>query len=512
MVENSRTENVAKNIAWGYIANVVTMLLSFVSRTIFIYTIGSYYLGINGLFTNVLGILSFTELGIGNVMNYSLYKPLATNDTEKLKSLMKVYKKAYRIVMLVVAVIGIAIIPFLPYMIKGAKNVQHIYIYYCIFLFNTVSSYMVSYKCGLINAAQKGYILNNINMVVNIITVVVQSIALLIFQNYLVYLVVQSGFQLIQRGITSVYIDRVFPFLREKEAEKLPKEEVEVLKENVEAMVYHKIGDVCVNQTDNIIVSSFINVTVTGMLSNYTLITSSINKIVLVVFNSFVAGLGNFVVTESKKRKKEIFKVYNFMAFWIYSVISVELIVLIQSLVKLWAGEKNMIDTLTAGLIVLEVYLSGLRLAAANFKTACGIFNADKYIGIVQAVVNLTISIVLAKLIGLPGVFIGTVAQGMVDTIWRPRLIYKLIFDESPKEYYFVWIKYLCLMLLMAFVSNTWACRILSNCSILNIILVGCLVLITTNLFLWLLLRNTEEFKYLFSKVKALACKIIKRT
>lgn len=504
----SRTENLAKNIVWGYVANIATMLLRFISRTIFIYTLGSDYLGFNGLFTNILGILSFTELGIGGVLNYSLYKPLATGDTEKIKSLMALYKKAYRIIMLVVLVVGIAIMPLLPYMIKGAENVEHVYLYYGFFLFNTVTSYMVSYKSGLMNAAQKEYVITGINAATNVVVVLVQCIALLIFHNYLVYLFIQSIFQLLQNIVISICVDKQFPLLGEKNIQKLPKEEKRVLAENVEAMICHKIGDVCVHQTDNIIVSSFVSLIAVGKISNYTLITTSLNSIVAIVINNCVASLGNFISVESKERRKEIFKVYNFLAFWIYGIVTIELFVLLQPFVEVWAGKKNLIDDFTIRLIVLEFYFTGLRVAVANFKAACGIFKADKYIGIVQAIVNLILSIVLAKLIGLPGVYIGTMAQGAVDWIWRPRLVYQMEFKESSREYYVIWFRYLLLLLSMIFLFNMVASKILVKISLLRIIVVGIIIGVFVNLIFYMIFYKTKEFLFLKNKVKYLLEKI----
>lgn len=497
----SRTENVARNIVWSYVANIATMFLRFISRTVFIYTLGSEYLGFNGLFTNVLGILSFTELGIGSVLNYSLYKPLAVNDTEKTKSLMALYKKAYRVIMLVVLAIGIMIIPLIPYMIKGAEDVEHVYLYYGFFLFNTVTSYMVSYKSGLMNAAQKGYLITGINAAINIITVLIQCIALLVFRNYLVYLFIQSAFQLLQNVFISIYTDKQFPLLKEKNVEKLPKEDKRVLVDNVEAMVCHKIGDVCVHQTDNIIVSSFVSLAAAGKISNYTLITSSLNTIVATVINNCVASMGNFISVESIERRKGIFKVYNFLAFWIYGVVTIELFVLFQPFVEVWAKKENLIDDFTIGLIVSEFYFTGLRATVANFKAACGIFKADKYIGVVQAVVNLVLSVWLAKLIGLPGVYIGTMAQGVVDLVWRPTIIYQIEFQESPREYYFTWLRYLLLLILMTFLSSMIASKILVPVSLIRIIITGSVIMAFVNLTFYMIFRKTEEFQFLQDKI-----------
>lgn len=502
--ESSRTENVARNIIWGYVANIANMVLKFVARTVFIYTLGSDYLGLNGLFTNVLGILSFTELGISGVLNFSLYKPLALHDNEKIKSLMSVYKKAYRLISLIVLGIGLAIIPLMPYVIKDAGNVDHIYLYYGFFLFNTVTSYLVSYKHGLMNAAQREYAVNNITVVVNAATVVMQCIALLVFRNYLLYLVIQSVFLIVQRVFISIYVDREFPLLKEKNAEKLPEEDKQVIKDNVEAMVYHKIGDVCVHQTDNIIVSAFVSLSAVGKIANYTLITSSLNTIIAVIVNNCVSSMGNFISTEGHQRKKEIFKVYNFLAFWLYGFVAIELFVLFQPFVQVWAGKSNMIDNLTITIIVIEYYFTGMRVAVANFKSACGIFQADKYIGIVQAVVNLVLSIILAKWIGLPGVYLGTVAQGVVDLVWRPRIVYHQVFEESAREYYVQWLKYLALILCMAGICYVAAGFIFVKITLVRVVIAGVVVMLLVNGAFLLLFRKTEEFQFLWGKMQTL--------
>ena len=189
----SRTEMAAKNILWGYINTIATTILKFVCRWAFIHTIGITYLGINGLYTSILGVLSLTELGIGTAMNYSLYKPVAERDTDKIKSLMVYYKKAYRYVALVITVLGVALIPFLPKLIKGADGVDHLVLYYVLFLFNTVSSYFVSYKYSLAGADQKNYVVNNINTVVTIIMNILQIVALFVFRSFLAYLLIQIG-------------------------------------------------------------------------------------------------------------------------------------------------------------------------------------------------------------------------------------------------------------------------------------------------------------------------------
>jgi len=147
-----RIENAERNIFFGIIGNIVSFILGFISRTVFIHNLSVTYLGVNGLYTNILSVLSLAELGIGTAMNYSLYKPVAENNYETIKTLMQLYKKIYRIIAIIITVAGLILLPFLKFIIKDPGNISQneLFLYYLIFLFNTVSTYFVSYKYSLV--------------------------------------------------------------------------------------------------------------------------------------------------------------------------------------------------------------------------------------------------------------------------------------------------------------------------------------------------------------------------
>ena len=184
-------------------------------------------LGINGLYTGVLSMLSMAELGIGTALNYSLYGPVARKDYDKIKSYMLLYKKSYRIIGAVVAVIGLALVPFLKYFIKSPGNygMQELTVYYLIFLFNTVSTYFVSYKYSLVNAEQKNYIQTNVLTITKLVTVILQMVVLLLTANFLFYLLTAAMVELIQKIYVSRYLDKLYPYLKDKDVKPLEKEE-----------------------------------------------------------------------------------------------------------------------------------------------------------------------------------------------------------------------------------------------------------------------------------------------
>ena len=507
----SRILYTGKNIFWGYISTFLTTILSFVCRTAFIKTIGVDYLGINGLFTSVLGVLSLTELGIGTAMNYSLYKPVADNDTEKIKSLMGVFKSAYRIVALTVAVLGLVIIPFLDILVKDAQGIAHIKFYYLFFLFNTVSSYFVSYKYSLVNADQKHYVITNITAVFNIAMHIFQIVVLFLFKNYVAYLGIQALMQLIQKIYTAIYIDNHYPFLKEKNVEQLEKDDKKKIIENVKALIMHKIGEISVNQTDNIIISAFVNVTTVGLVSNYALITNTVNTFVNIAFGGTTGSLGNLFASGDKEKQYKVFRTIDFIDFWIYSFSSVALFTLIQPFISLMWGEKYTLPIVVVGLFVLNNYMMGQRISINNIKVAGGIFNQDKYLALIQSVVNLVVSIVLALKFGLIGVYIGTIVSGIVPSLIRPYIVYKNLFENNVFEYYKSYFVRLGVTLLMCACGYYCVNSIMTELTWLRFFICTFLIAIIPNLILFVLYFRTYEFKYLISILKGLFNKFLRR-
>ena len=377
----SRVQQSAKNIFFGYISNIVILVMGFFQRTVFIEVLGRTLLSVNGLYTDVLSMLSLAELGIGTALNYSLYKPVANHDYEKIKSYMQLYKKAYLAIAGIIAVIGLAITPFLPYIIKerSGLTVEELTLYYLIFLFNTVSTYFVAYKYSLVNAEQRNYIQTNITTITKIVTVFAQIIILLVTKNFLLYLLTQAAVELLQKIAVSIYFNKLYPYLRDKNVKKLEKEETDIVVTKTKALMFHKIGDVARLSTDSIIITYFINVDLVGIVGNYTYIITYVSNFVSVIFNSVISGFGNLVATESKEKQYSIFKVYRFFACWMYGFASVGFWLLLTPLVTgLWLDDSWKIGQTILSLILIDFYFKGGRVVLINFKIAAGVFEQDK--------------------------------------------------------------------------------------------------------------------------------------
>ncbi len=516
MSSGGRVEKMQKNIVWGTFSRIVVMIYSFVSRTFFIGILGVTNQGINGLFSNILTVLSFAELGIGTAMNYSLYKLVAENDVPKIKSYMAFYKKAYRVIAAVVGGVGLCIMPFIQFMvtpedIQGAGG--NIYAIYLLYLFNTVTSYFVSYKYSLSNAEQKGYIFTNINLIFNIICQTGQLVILFTTKNFLCYCCVGAVVQLFQNLVTNWYMNKLYPYLKEKEVEKLSKEELTPIVKNVKALVITKIGDICVNQTDNIIISTVINVASVGLIDNYNTLLKNVNGFLTIVMNSQTASFGNLIATESKERQYTLFNNFRFLTFWMYGFVAIACFTLMTPFVVIWLGCSMTTATLTIFLILFNYYLSGHRSCVYNVKVAGGIFDQDKWLALATATVNLVTSIGFAKLIGLPGIYLGTVLTGLLETLVRPYIVYRDLFEQEAWKYYKKGLEYLVvvfvaggicfglqkLLLPAGVLAAATGSTIVARMKVLGLrfLLLAILTVIIPNVIFFVLYHKHEEFIYI---------------
>lgn len=499
----SRTECAKRNIIYGYVSNIVITLFSFINRTIFIYTLGVNFLGVTGLFTNILGILSFSELGIGTAMTFCLYEPIADNNKEKIKSIMQLYQFAYRIIACIVGGLGILLFWFIPYLVNVEVNIGNIQIYYLLYLINTVSTYFVSYKYSFVEANQKSYVITNANTIGSVAIYVCQLVILLCYKNFLLYLIIQVSFGIIQKLVISNYLNRKYPFLNEKNIEKIDSESFKEIKISVKAMVIDKIGSTLIYQTDNILISAFISTAAVGYMSNYILLESTVSKFTLIIFSSCVAGIGNIFAVGGRDTVK-VFNTYNFVGFWINGFVMVAFITLVQPFIILWIGKDMLVDNFTIVLYFISIYLFGQSSVIINFRTACGLFKEDKWISSIQAVVNLIVSVVALSWLGLPGVYIGTIVARVVELVIRPNILFKRKLNISPAVYYFNLVKYLVAVVIPIIALKCISELIMGEVTIIRFGIMVILTIIVPNVFWCFTYRKTEELQWLVGKVKAL--------
>lgn len=503
-----RTKKSVINMATALISQFIIILLGFISRRVMIDSIGVEYLGINGLMNNILTILSLAESGIGTAMVYALYKPLADNDIPKIRALMNFYKNSYRVLAVFTALLGLSILPFLDFFMKG-NTVENSRIIYLMFLFSSVCSYLYSYKISMNNADQNKYLSTIFNTVTQILVLIVKVLILYITKNYILFLLIDIGSTLIKNIIFSRMMDKRYPYLKDKSKVKLDNESRKVLYTNIKALFFGKIGYILSTCSDNLVISSMISLKTVGLYSNYTTLTSSVTGFVGTFISSIGASVGNLMAKESKDKVYEIFKITTFVNFWLYGFSAICLFCLTEPFIALWLGKDYIMGKEILFLIVFNFLIGGLMAPIDSIKSAAGLYKPDRFVPIIAAIVNLLLSVLLVKPLGLVGVFIGTLVSTILFSFWiKPVLVYKYIFKRNVFEYFID-----ILLKLVAISIATGVCfeigeSLFREYTILNFIGRLGVCIIMPNILIIIFSFKTKEFKYILNIVKPILNKV----
>lgn len=497
-----RIKNSINNIITGMLGQLIITITGFITRTVFINELGATYLGVSGLFTNILTVLSFAELGIGQAIIFSLYKPIANNDENKISSLMKLYSKVYRYLFGIVLILGLLLLPFLPFIINDIESIPNIRVIYVMYVANSAFSYLFSYRGTFLTACQKNYMVNIISFSSNMLMTITQIISLVVFKNYFVYLGIQITFGVLQNAVTYFYAGKIFPFLKKKDVEPLEEKEKKKIKENVSALILYKIGTLSLNSTDNIIISTFVGVKMVGVYSNYLLLQTSITGILSTIFNNLTASIGNMNAKESNDKKYFMFRVINLATFWFYAVCSICLFVCMTPFIKIWIGTEYVLPMSVTLIIAINTYIAGMLFAPFNYRQTMGIFTEGKMRPIISAIINIVVSIVFAKVWGLAGVLWGTAIARLTTNVWfDPYLVFKRGMDRSPISYYIDYI-----VKAMIFFVIGGICLGISSFipdeNILQLLFKAIVTFGISNIAILGIYFRTNEFKYLFNVAK----------
>ncbi|WP_134702550.1 lipopolysaccharide biosynthesis protein [Ammoniphilus sp. YIM 78166] len=503
-----RIQNSLKNIFFGLSGQFISILMGFIVRTIFIYTLGIEYLGVEGLFTSILMMLSLANLGFDTAMIYSLYKPLAEKDTYRIQALMNLYRRAYRLIGVIVLLIGLSILPFLPYLINGETTIDHIHVIYLLFLVNSVSSYYFIYKQAIIIADQRNHIISKIHSVFIISSNILQIMLLLGTGNYIVVLAAQIIFRISENVYIAKRADKLYPYLKVKNDAALSKDEKKLFFENLYALLLYRISGIVINGTDNIVISIFIGVTAVGMYSNYLLIMTTLTTFIGYIFYSITASVGNLHVKENAEKKYFIFRVLYFANFWIYGFCAVCLWNLLNPVIMLWIGEQFVFSQFIVFSIVLNFFSAGMQTASTTFRDTTGLFKKGKYRPIIAAFINIGVSIILVNKIGIAGVFLGTVISRLCTYFWYdPYVVFKYVFQKSVKVYFVRYAWSVLIVFIAAVLTDTLA-GIFNENMLINIGIRTVLCLTIPNILFFIIFRKSEEFKYLWNIVSSLTSNI----
>lgn len=506
-----RTKNAARNIVWGVIEKVITILLPFVTRTILIKVLGAEYLGLNSLFTSILQVLSISELGISSAIVFSMYKPIAEDDDDLLCAFLNLYRKVYLIIGTIILLVGLAIVPFLPKLIAGDNNTDvNIYVLYLVYLLNTVLSYyLFAYKQALFSAFQRNDLISKRTTIVSFISNGLQIAFLLLFRNYYTYVIVVPFATIITNLLNAALANKMYPNIKCKG--KVPDSEKKEIKKRIIGLLSFKIYGVVYTSVDTIVISSYLGLVPLAIYNNYFYVQTAIIAFLTIITSSITAGVGNKMITNSKEDNYNDFMNFTFANGWLSSWCAVCLVTLYQHFMRTWVGEELTFPFLTMVLVVLYFYLSRVTTLTFTYREAAGLWWEDRIRPLVATAVNLVLNLLLVHFIGMNGVILSTVVCTVFINIpWGTIILFKKYFERSPTEYFGRILLYVGISGIIS-VLNLAICSFLPDQGWLYLIIKALICLIVPNLLFIIALKQLKEFEYTKYLINKILSKVFKQ-
>lgn len=497
----NRTKRAIKNTIAGFICKLLCSFAPFCLRSTIITKLGVEYLGLSGLFTSLLTMLSLSELGFSNAVVFALYKPLAENNTQKICELLSFYKMIYRIVGLIILVIGLILLPFLKYFIASdyPDNIN-IKIIFLIYLINTSLSYLLfAYKNAILTASMRSDIENFITTGSQLLLYIIQILILHLYSNYYVFVILIPLFTLINNIIRLLVVDKVYPDYKITNKMIPPNEQKDIFK-RVTAVFGHKIAGVVFSSADSIVISSFLGLSILGKYSNYYYIYTAVYSIISIIFNSSLAVVGNSLVCRSKDENLKTYHDLFYLNAWLTGFCSCCFTVLYQPFIQIWLGSEALLDNSIPILLTLYFYVQNIRRVCHTYKDAAGMWQDDFCKPIVSAIFNGATNIILVNYIGLIGVLLSSIMAIMfIEMPWETTILFKKYFNISSKKYFKEYVGYTILNLIIIFLLQHMLSTYLPDISMTNI---GVRLIATLILFNFLFAISTFRSSYFKSAIQ----------
>lgn len=473
-----RTKNAVKNMKINFIFYFISILFTFILRSIFVSSLGGNIVGFNGLVNNLLGFLNIAELGVATAITYALYKPLSEKDYESINEIMALFKFYYERIGKVIFGLGIILSFLLGIFVKNQIPMAHAVVYYYLLLFNSCISYFFTYKQALIIADQKQYIITIVTNVNKILKIILQIIMLLFIKSYLLWIVLEVFFNLAGLIIISKKADMLYPnikFIGKQNIEIIKKKNKNII-ESIKNVFFHKISTFIVFQTDGILISLFLSLTQNAIYSNYMMVINNFTTLLSTVMNGMKASIGNLIAENNNKKNYEIFKQLQLIDCIIALIVSFVFYKVINSFIVIWVGEEYLFNNAIVFVLTLNLYIQITRGTVDRFKESYGIF-WDVWAPIVEGSINLVVSIILINKIGVIGLFIGTFISNVVIVImWKPYVLYRYGFNKKVHEYFSYMIYILFLQLMVLILSNYFSDYILRSITLNSNLLIKFLI------------------------------------
>ncbi len=453
----SRTRKSIRNSIVAVSLQVLTLLIGFWSRKIFLDHLGAEVLGLNTTASSLLGFLNLAELGIGSAIAVTLYKPLFDDDKASIREIVALQGWMYKIIAFVIIVAAAILSLFFPAIFsKSELPLWYAYASFGVLLFGSLLSYFFNYKEVVLSADQNEYKIQYSFRVVMVLKLLAQVFALKYFSNpYIWWLVFEALFAVIATISLNVTIYRNYPYLKGKvESPSLLRHKYPGVVTKVKQMFFHKIGSFVLTQTSPLILYAFASLSMVAYYGNYLVLTSNLGFLLAAMFTGLGGSVGNMVAEGDRNLIMKVFRELFSSRFWIVATCCICLWHLTEPFITLWLGSEYLLDRTTLLLMISIFYVANTRQVVDTFIGAYGLFR-DIWAPVAESVLNLGLSIALGSIYGLNGILTGVlVSQIVIILLWKPYFLFRSGMKEPLGLYVGLYLKHLALFALIAFASR----------------------------------------------------------
>lgn len=417
----SRTTNSAKNSVISLLFYGILIVLTFFSRRVFIDALGAELLGLNTTITNLLGLLNLSEMGIATAISFTLYKPIAENDRETIREIVSVQGWVYFIVASIVMLGGMVMMFFIPQIFADTTlPLSYAYSTFIVFLFSSLLGYFFNYKQIMHSASQKEYKNVLIVKLLLAIKIIAQIVALqFLVLGYQSWLILEVIFAIITTLLLRYSIKREYSWLRVSifEGRRLT-DKYPIIFTKVKQLFFHKIGGFVLSQASPLVVFAFTSLSLVAIYGNYMLVLSGITTLIAASFGGIMPVIGNMIVENDKEKERKVFGEYMVLKMLLGASFTHCLFVGGKVFMTLWMGEDFLLPDFSFYLLLAIGYINFTR-PYDTFLVPYGLVE-DIWAPVIEAGLNLGLSILLGYYFSLPGILIGILISLIVIVLgWK---------------------------------------------------------------------------------------------
>lgn len=503
-----RIKNSMRNMIYIYGSTLLLAVLNLIVRRIFLDVLTVDYLGYDGLFTSIFSFLSLSEMGIASIITYHMYSEIASDNTDEIRKLLYIYKLIYRLVGFFVLGVGILASMLLPLILTDAQKESWLFIYtiYFLQLGATLCTYFLAYRRILFTTDQRIYVCTAVDTVVNMAAIILKMLVLLFLKNYIIYLLIAILGNIVSNVIIARKSYKEYPKITPINVTRADIKELNLFHE-VKNMLATKIALTVYGSSDDIIITKILGVGMTGLISNYRMISSKIQELIIALFSSLQASIGNLVYSEEKQKGESFFYALDLAGFYMGLVCSTGVISVGQSCILIWLKhDKYLLPYAFLVLLALNMFIAIANNPMNYFRNSLGHFETDRNYMICAATANVILSITLSFFFGITGVMAGTVVGHLFIYLGRTVVMHRYFLKKNPLPYCFKFLGRLILLALSVALSSfagSFVNAALGERNIIGFLIRGIIAVMVSTIIFVISSFYMASFKTLCAYIKA---------